>query len=258
MGDLISALHPQPTLSMTCLVGVLVWSIPATSSMFPVPPRLFPMAPSLQTTLPIGPEMEPWSPVCPDYQLDCALVGTCFAVLMILTPTFHPSPGTHTSTQRENALEQNRMFFRFPFQEIEHKLWLTNWNPEDRVPTPHNGFWIRCLSLVLGGWAGRFGWGGCLCWGVGLLCCENMERHRQAKAHDNEEGSGEMGTDFGASKTLGRVVKASACQADGLCPRGFESHRCRCLHCMLGQMFLPRATFIEPRTFAATTVLSNI
>ena len=29
-------------------------------------------------------------------------------------------------------------------------------------------------------------WGGVL--GVG--CCEHMERHRQAKAHDNEEGSG--------------------------------------------------------------------
>ena len=42
-------------------------------------------------------------------------------------------------------------------------------------------------------------------WGVevsGLLCCENIERHRQAKGHDHEEGSGEMGTDFGASKTL--------------------------------------------------------
>ena len=41
------------------------------------------------------------------------------------------------------------------------------------------------------------------CWAVGVLGFENMERHRQAKAHDDEEeGSGEMGTDFGASKTL--------------------------------------------------------
>ena len=80
--------------------------------------------------------------------------------------------------------------------------------------------WLGCWVLGwLGGWAvWVLGWAvrvlgvelvfvlGWLfvmgCWGVGLLCCENMERHRQAKAHDNEEGSGEMGTDFGASKTL--------------------------------------------------------
>ena len=71
------------------------------------------------------------------------------------------------------------------------------------------------LGVGLGGWVGRLG--GWVVWvlgwavgrlGVGLgvvfgvLCCENMERHREAKAHDNEERSGEMGTDFGASKTL--------------------------------------------------------
>ena len=55
-------------------VGVLGWSVPATSSVFPVPPRLLPMTPSLQTTPPTGPEIEPCSPVCPDYQLDCAFL----------------------------------------------------------------------------------------------------------------------------------------------------------------------------------------
>ena len=62
------------------------------------------------------------------------------------------------------------------------------------------GWAVRVLGVELVfvlGWLFVMG-----CWGVGLLCCENMERHRQAKAHDNEEGSGEMGTDFGASKTL--------------------------------------------------------
>ena len=53
-------------------------------------------------------------------------------------------------------------------------------------------------------------WDGC--WVVGLvvgwlgwlfvLGCENMGRHRKAKADDKKEGSGELGTDFGASKTL--------------------------------------------------------
>ena len=58
--------------------------------------------------------------------------------------------------------------------------------------------WVLGVGLVFVlGWLFVMG-----CWGVGKLCCENMERHRQAKAHDNEEGSGEMGTDFGASKTL--------------------------------------------------------
>ena len=62
------------------------------------------------------------------------------------------------------------------------------------------GWAVRVLGVELVfvlGWLFVMG-----CWGVGLLCCENMERHRQAKAHDNEEGSGEMGTDFGVSKTL--------------------------------------------------------
>ena len=56
---------------------------------------------------------------------------------------------------------------------------------------------------VMGGWVmGVFG-----CWVVGLvvgwlgclfvLGCENMERHRKAKANDKKEGSGELGTDFG-------------------------------------------------------------
>ena len=55
------------------------------------------------------------------------------------------------------------------------------------------------LDVGLGGWVvGLGGW-----FVLSVLCCENMERHREAKTHDNEEeGRGEMGTDLGASKTL--------------------------------------------------------
>ena len=53
--------------------------------------------------------------------------------------------------------------------------------------------WVLGWLFVLGVWCVEVS---------GLLCRENMERHRQAKGHDNEEGSGEMGTDSGASKTL--------------------------------------------------------
>ena len=56
---------------------------------------------------------------------------------------------------------------------------------------------------VVGRWCGRAVERAVGCLGVFVvLCCENTERHRQAKAHNKEEGRGEMGTDFGASKTL--------------------------------------------------------
>ena len=63
------------------------------------------------------------------------------------------------------------------------------------------------LGVGLGGWVvGLGGWFVLSVLSVlsmlSVLCCENMERHREAKTHDNEEGSGEMGTDFGASRTL--------------------------------------------------------
>ena len=52
-------------------------------------------------------------------------------------------------------------------------------------------------------------------WGVevsGLLCCENVERHRQAKGLYHEKGSGERwALILVLPRHFGRVVKASAC-----------------------------------------------
>ena len=44
-----------------------------------------------------------------------------------------------------------------------------------------------------------------------VLGCENMGRHRKAKADDKKEGSGELVLILVLPRHFGRVVKASAC-----------------------------------------------
>ena len=68
---------------------------------------------------------------------------------------------------------------------------------------------------------GRLGGLGDGCWVVGLvvgwlgwlfvLGCENMGRHRKAKADDKKEGSGELVLILVLPRHFGRVVQASAC-----------------------------------------------
>ena len=81
---------------------------------------------------------------------------------------------------------------------VELLSWAVGEERGGRTGSRTVGGWGRGWAVGLGGWVvGLF-----VLSVLSVLCCENMERHREAKTHDNEEGSGEMGTDFDASKTL--------------------------------------------------------
>ena len=81
-----------------------------------------------------------------------------------------------------------------------------------------------------------------------------MERHRKAKAHDNEEGSGELGTDFGASKTWlrRRPAKPMGSARVGSNPMGVA------VALLAGANVFARATITKPRNSTAIALLSNI
>ena len=97
--------------------------------------------------------------------------------------------------------------------------------------------------------------------GVGVGCCDLKTCNDIAgrRPMTTKKGAGgEMGTDFGASKALWQSGSGVGLLSRWALLAWVRSLKVSLLHCMLGQMCLPRVTSIEPRTFTAIPVPSKL